>query len=78
MSLLLKRKKTMHPIHEVVRVLKYRDYETGRVMQQLREPYEIDGVPDGYFCVIKGRIVCPKKRGEKVLVCYSSVFEEEV
>lgn len=71
------RKKTQHSIHEVMRVLKL-IRGAYIVQRQLREPFLIEGVPEGYFCNIKGRIVCPKKRGEKVLVCYTSVFEEEV
>lgn len=72
------RKKTAHPIHEVVRVLKSTPRGTWAVQEGLREPYVIDGVPEGYFCIVKGRVICPKKRGETVLVLYSSVFQEEL
>lgn len=71
------RKKTAHPIHEVLCVLK----QTGQglcAQQRLRKPFVIHGVPDGYFCIVKGRVICPKRRGEKVLVTYSSVLEEEL
>lgn len=73
-----KRKKTKYPIQDVCRVLKQKGREDYRIMQQLRRPFEIDGVPYGYFYVANGRVYCPKKRGERVLVTYSSVFQEEV
>lgn len=69
-------KKTANGIQEVLRVLK--ETKTGFFINQrgLREPYVISEVPDGHFCVVKGRVYCPKKRGEKIHVLYSAVFEE--
>lgn len=73
-----RRKKTAHTIEEVFRVLKSHTRGTLVVQRALREPYAISGIPEGFFCVVNGRVICPKKRGEKVLVTYSSVFEEEI
>ena len=72
------RKKTQHPIHEVLRVLKIEPRRTPCVQRGIQIPYVIEGVPEGHYCIVKGRVVCPKKRNQKVLVLYTSAFEQEI
>jgi hypothetical protein len=72
------RKKTAHPIAQVMPVMKGKPDGLLIHQQSLREPYVIDGVPDGFYCLKDGRIICPKKRGEKVFVRYTSVFMESI
>ena len=72
------RKKTAHPIAQVLSVIKGKPDDLLVQQQDLREPGVIAGVPDGYYRLVNGRVVCPKKRGEKVFVRYSSVFMEAI
>ena len=72
------RKKTVHPIAHVLSVMKGKPDDLLVHQQALREPYVVDGVPDGYFYLKDGRVICPKKRGEKVFVRYTSVFMEAI
>jgi len=72
------RKKTVHPIAQVLTVIKGKPGDLLVHQQFLREPYVVDGVPDGYFYLKDGRVICPKKRGEKVFVRYTSVFMEAI
>ena len=68
------RKKLNH--FEIRRVLSRSPQHGMVVMQQLREPYVIDGVPVGYFCIDRNHILLPKKRrGEEFVVHYTLMHE---
>lgn len=61
---------------EVHRVISKRgvDYQ---VLRGIREPYVIDGVPEGCFALCKDGILLPKrKRGEKFIVNYTVMMEK--
>ena len=72
-------KKTKNPIFNVMHVRKQtKDGMT--VDQQLVNAYALSdsGVPNGCYILRDGQVECPRKRGEKVFVQYTSIFRERI
>lgn len=73
------RKKTIDYIDQLLFVYKQEKRNIFAVQQRLLRYIPDDGiVPEGYAALLNGRIICPKKRGEKIRVVYLTRREEEL
>ena len=72
----VKRKLPYSQVHRVVSLMEKKGL--GGMMQQIRQPFIISGVPEGFYCLVADGILLPKKRrGEKFLVMYTQMLEKE-
>lgn len=73
------RKKTTHPIDEILLVTRSRPKDIyGTLLRFLPNVADTSTISEHCFTLVGSRVVCQKRRGEVVKVTYTSVFEEEL